>query len=226
MSGPFNVPRIRRAAVCATLLVAATTGCGDSTARETSSTDPSQASNGGSDPGAGFRGPPANSVLPDFAAPSATGSVEGDANVFQRQASEPAAPPACEVRVEGVVNICQLRKKPVVLSFLFDRGNECYAQVDRIERVKNEFPEINFVAVLFSRRERSAIAELVRRRGWTVPIGIDTDGALVNLYKVGGCPTTVFAEAGGKVQGTELGGLTEPELRNRVRGLLRAAVQR
>jgi hypothetical protein len=36
---------------------------------------------------------------------------------------------------------------------------------------------------------------------------------------VGGCPTTVFARAGGRVEATELGNLTESELRRRARRL-------
>jgi hypothetical protein len=36
---------------------------------------------------------------------------------------------------------------------------------------------------------------------------------------VGGCPTTVFARAGGKVASTALGNLTEEELRARAERL-------
>ena len=44
---------------------------------------------------------------------------------------------------------------------------------------------------------------------------------MANLYGVGGCPTTVFANAGGTVARTRLGNLTEQELRaqaERLRG--------
>ncbi len=60
----------------------------------------------------------------------------------------------------------------------------------------------------------------MRRRGWTMPVAIDTDGAVVDLYDVGGCPTTVFAREGGTVQGTSLANLSENELRRRVRRLV------
>ena len=36
---------------------------------------------------------------------------------------------------------------------------------------------------------------------------------MANLYGVGGCPTTVFARAGGRVATTKLGNLTEDQLR-------------
>jgi hypothetical protein len=43
---------------------------------------------------------------------------------------------------------------------------------------------------------------------------------VANLYGVGGCPTTVFARAGGRVAATKLGNLTEEELRRRARRLM------
>ena len=44
--------------------------------------------------------------------------------------------------------------------------------------------------------------------------------AVTNLYGVGGCPTTIFARAGGRVVDTELGNITEGELRRRAERLL------
>ena len=44
--------------------------------------------------------------------------------------------PACDVRLEGVVNLCALRERPLVLTFFFDRGADCEPQVDRTERVR------------------------------------------------------------------------------------------
>jgi hypothetical protein len=43
-------------------------------------------------------------------------------------------------------------------------------------------------------------------------VGVDHDGAVTNLYRVGGCPTTVFANSGGRVLETRLGPLTENQL--------------
>jgi hypothetical protein len=53
----------------------------------------------------------------------------------------------------------------------------------------------------------------VWERGWRQPVAIDRDGAVANLYGVGGCPTTIFARAGGRVATTKLGNLTEDQLR-------------
>jgi AhpC/TSA family len=165
--------------------------------------------------GEGLFGPEPGTRLKAFATPSARGDLEGDANVCQKEPCPEGAgrAPACELRSEDVVNLCELRRRPLILTFIFDRGADCYPQVDRTERVKSEVEEVQFATVYFSHKERDEIRRLVEARGWTQPVGVDADGGVVNLYGVGGCPTTIFARAGGKVADVELGNLTEAELR-------------
>lgn len=169
-----------------------------------------------------LRGLPPGKRLPDFAAPLATGNIEGDANVRGPHGGNKNAGkvPACEVRGRGVVNICELRRKPVVLSFIFDRGADCNPQVDRVERMRGRFPGVNFVAVFFSHEDRGTVRDIVRRRGWREPVALDRDGQLTNRYLVGGCPTTVFAYRGGRVMKTTIGPLTEGQLSAAARRLL------
>ena len=173
--------------------------------------------------GEGLEGPARGSRAPAFAAPSATGSVEGEANVCQRRPCPKSAGPvpACDVRGEQIVNLCKLRSRPLVLTFIFDRGADCYPQVDRVERVKARLPGIAFAAVFFSRKERGELRQLVEGRRWTQPVAVDEDGAVANLYGVGGCPTTVFASPGGRVVETALGNLTEAQLLRKARRLQR-----
>lgn len=171
--------------------------------------------------GEGLRGPEPGSRLKAFAAPSALGALEGDANVCQREPcpKQAGAEPACELVSEDVVNLCQLRRRPLVLTFIFDRGADCYPQVDRTERLKADLPGVQFATVFFSRKDRDEIRGLVEARRWTQPVGVDEDGAIANLYGVGGCPTTIFARPGGRVLDTELGNVTEDELRRKAERL-------
>jgi hypothetical protein len=171
--------------------------------------------------GSGIDGPRPGSVIPAFATPDARSTIDADPNVCQRASdcnSQAGPVPACDVHREGVVNVCDLRQKPLVLTFIFDRGADCYPQVDRTERVRAELPGVNFATVFFTHKEREEIQRLVEERRWRQPVALD-DGALVNLYGVGGCPTTVFTRAGGRVVATKLGNLTEEELRERARRL-------
>jgi hypothetical protein len=172
--------------------------------------------------GKGVRGPAPGERLPVFAAPLATGHLEGEANVCQHRPCPRQAGrvPACEVRSADAVNLCRLRSRPLVLTFVVTRGADCEPQVDRIERIRSALPGVGF-AVVMSGNKRGDAEQIVRRRRWTEPVAVDKDGALVNLYGVGVCPTTIFALRGGRVFQTALGNLTEDQLRSRIRGLLR-----
>ena len=79
---------------------------------------------------------------------------------------------------------------------------------------------MRFAVVYFTRKHRDEVRDIVTRRGWTMPVGVDRDGALTNLYRVGVCPTTVFAYRGGRVRRTLLGFLTEDQIRRQARTLL------
>ncbi|MEA2366676.1 MAG: hypothetical protein QOE69_2232 [Thermoleophilaceae bacterium] len=172
--------------------------------------------------GEGLFGPEPGERLPPFAAPLVQSSLEGDANVCQREpCPKNSGPvPACEVKSKDVLNVCTLRDRPLVITFVFDRGADCFPQVDRTERVRGSVPGVRFVTVYFSRKERSELRNLMTARGWTQPVAVDSDGQVANLYGVGGCPTTVFARAGGKVAQTKLGNLTEAQLRRGAQRLL------
>jgi len=166
-------------------------------------------------------GPIPGGPLPVFAAPEATGDENGsDANIRQSERGSASAGgrPACEVRGPGIVNLCELRGKPLVLSLIVTRGADCEPQLDRLARVRAEFPDVNFAAVV-SGQKREEVEKLARSRGWSFPVAVDRDGALVNLYRVGVCPTTTFAFRGGKVRETRLGNLSEDELRRSTRAL-------
>jgi hypothetical protein len=168
--------------------------------------------------GKGLFGPKRGAVLPAFASPDVRNQTldEGQPNICQR-ASECnkviGRIPACKVVGHQIVNSCQLRRRPLVLTFIFDRGADCYPQVDRVERVRPSLPGVNFVTVFFSKKKREQIRAIVRERGWRQPVAVD-DRAITDLYRVGVCPTTVFSRAGGRVVTTRLGNLTEDQLRH------------
>ena len=180
---------------------------------------------------AGLRGPERGKLLPAFAAPLATAEVEcaddedGCApNVCQRASGcngSSGTVPACEVRGEGIFNVCELRERPLVMTFLSTAGADCEPQVDRVERVRGEFPGVHFAAVV-SGEGRETVEQIVRRRAWGLPVAVDIDGKVQDLYGLGVCPSTVFSSPGGEVFATELGNLTEQQLRDRVRKLLTA----
>jgi peroxiredoxin len=166
--------------------------------------------------------------LPAFATPLAVSSLNGDANVARRAGSGASGKrPACEVRGDSVFNVCDLAaRSPLVLAFFITRGGaECRRQLDVIQRVQPRFRGVRFAAVAV-RGDRSDLRTLIRRRGWTFPIGYDRDGAVANLYGVAVCPTIVFAYPRRLTMVTDFGYLGEAKLAERVRALELASERR
>jgi hypothetical protein len=172
--------------------------------------------------------------LAQFAVPNVRSDLEGDANIAQDDCEVSSIPcpedkrrtPACRVTVEGAIRVCDLFDRPLVLSFWFTKGGECEAQEDVFEAVfDRERERANFLAVNV-RDDREKVLELADQRGWTHPIGLDSDGALSNLYRVGGCPTFVYAFPGGILHATSIGELDEQQLDAKVRDLIEASRER
>jgi hypothetical protein len=170
--------------------------------------------------GKGLRGPAVGTRLPAFAAPSAAGHISGDANVCQKEpCNKNAGPlPACDVRSDEVVTVCPRERGARVMTFVVTRGTDCEPQVDRVERIRADFPQVRFVTVV-SGDSKTETKNLAIARRWHQPVAVDTDGSVVNLYGVGVCPITVFARDG-RVRATNVGNLTEAQLRARTRRLL------
>jgi hypothetical protein len=167
--------------------------------------------------GAGYRGIPAGKRLAPFAAPLATGDHDNDVNI-QRRASG-GVPGACDVHLPGVVNLCDLREKPLVITFVANGGAGCGAQLDRVERVRGSFPGVTFLGVI-SRKSLEDAKRMVRENHWTFPVALDRDGQLLNLYGIGDCPTTVFAKKGGVSAGSRRPAMSEARLRAAVTALV------
>lgn len=166
--------------------------------------------------------------LPEFAVPDAAGRLEGDANVAQDDCATADVPcssprdPACRVRVSGAIRVCDLFDRPLVLSFWFTRGGRCVAQQDVVNRVYARYRgRVSFLS-LNVRDDRDTVRELIRDRGWRMPVGYDRDGAVDSLYRVGGCPTFAYAYPGGTLEDASIGELSVSRLEAHVRALLHA----
>jgi hypothetical protein len=173
--------------------------------------------------------------LAEFAVTDARGSVLGDANIAQDDCSTSGLPcpsgqqrsPACDVKGAGIIRVCDLFRRPLVISFWFTRGaSGCIPQQDVVDAVARRYRgRVNFLS-LDVRDSRSKVQGLIADRGWSVPVGIDSDGALSNIYNVGGCPTFVYAYPGGIGWSSSVGELDVQALSRRVDNLLRATRQR
>ncbi|HTZ88655.1 MAG TPA: redoxin domain-containing protein [Solirubrobacteraceae bacterium] len=152
----------------------------------------------------GVKGLASGEQVPAFAVPLALSSLEGDADTATH-ANEGAAGrvPACQERGPRILNVCQLYEGAPVVLALFVNGGSCTDVLDEMQALAPSFPGVRFAGVAL-KGDRDKLRRLIRSRGLTFPLGIDNDGALAALYKVGTCPQLTFIYPGGEVQGRAL----------------------
>jgi hypothetical protein len=131
--------------------------------------------------------------------------------------------PACRERGPQILNVCQLYEGAPVVLALFVDGGSCPAVLSEMQALSASFPGVRFAAVAI-KNSRSQIRKLIRSRGLTLPVALDSDGALAALYKVATCPQVTFAYPGGEVQSKALlSGPSRATLQARVAALVAAS---
>jgi len=175
----------------------------------------------------GDRGTP----LPEFAVPNVrNGDLSLDANVYQDNCSTsqnpcPAGdhrPPACRIPTNHAIRVCDLFNRPLVLSFWFTRGADCLPAQDSIDQVAARYRgRVNFLSIDV-RDDPNEVRQIVAEHAWSIPVGYDRDGAVSDLYRVGGCPTVAFAYPGGILAFAKAGTseLSQPQIAHDVQRLL------
>ena len=119
------------------------------------------------------------------------------------------------MRGPGVVNLCRLRARPLVLALIVPGPKRCEHQLDAMQRLKAAYPGVNFAAVV-SGRGKATVRSLVRKHGWTFPVALDPSLTVFGLYRAAICPTMTFAYRGGVVRESTIHPLTDAQLRARI----------
>jgi len=170
--------------------------------------------------------------LAEFAVPNAvTGTLDKDANIAQDDCStsqnpcpsDARRPSACQIHVKGAIRVCDFFNRPLVLSFWFTRGANCLPTQDILNRLAGRYRgRVNFLSIDV-RDDPAEVRRLALEHHWTMPVGYDRDGAVSDLYRVGGCPTVAFAYPGGILAFAKarLSELSERQTAADVRRLLR-----
>jgi AhpC/TSA family len=112
-----------------------------------------------------------------------------------------------------------------VLSFWFTRGANCLPTQDALNAVSEKYKgRVNFLSIDI-RDDPSSVRSIATDHGWTMPVGYDRDGAVSDLYRVGGCPTVAFAYPGGILDFAKasIAALSQPPTES---GSLRAGIER
>ncbi len=165
----------------------------------------------------GSKGVRPGTKVPPFAAPLALADLKCEPDNRDCDASvaikaRKGHPEACDIRGPKILNSCQLAERgPFVLGFLVGPSQRCIDQIDVLERLKPRFPDIQFAAIAI-KGDHDEVNAIIRRHGWTLPVGYDNDGAIANTFAVAVCPTITFVKQGGAVTTTTIGTATEREI--------------
>jgi thiol-disulfide isomerase/thioredoxin len=142
-----------------------------------------------------------------------TGPLDRDANIAQDDCatsqnpcpSDARRPSACQIPRRGAIRVCDLFDRPLVLSFWFTRGADCLPAQDVVDSVAARYRgRVSFLSIDI-RDDPADVHRITEERGWRIPVGYDRDGAVSDLYRVGGCPTVAFAYPGGILAFAKIG---------------------
>ena len=151
--------------------------------------------------------------VPKFAVPVASSDLDGDANIDPKQ--------ACKVEGADVIRVCDYFDRPLVMSFWFTKGgSQCIDQQDVFDDVTLDYKRRLGALSINVRDDRDDVRSLIEEHGWKVPAGYDRDGAVSNLYRVGGCPTFIYVRKGGVMKNATIGPASAEELNAQIRSLL------
>jgi hypothetical protein len=167
---------------------------------------------------------PSGARIPPFAAPLAIGGPPGEVDVATHANDGLAGRvAACSERGPGILNVCELYERgPVVLTLFFDAGS-CASVLGDLQTLAHSFPQVGFATVAV-KEEAAPVARLLRSKRLSIPVGVDPEGRLGELYTMVGCPQITFVYPGGIVQSAELFSVPSPAtLRARVVELLAAS---
>lgn len=151
--------------------------------------------------------------VPKFAVPVASSDLDGDANIDPKQ--------ACKVEGADVIRVCDYFDRPLVMSFWFTKGgSQCIDQQDVFDDVALDYKRRLGALSINVRDDRDDMRSLIEEHGWKVPAGYDRDGAVSNIYRVGGCPTFIYVRKGGVMKNATIGPASAEELNAQIRSLL------
>jgi cytochrome c biogenesis protein CcmG, thiol:disulfide interchange protein DsbE len=120
-----------------------------------------------------------------------------------------------------VIDVQQLRGKPVVINFWATWCRPCYEEHPvLVENARLLSPGVQFVGVVFDDTEAN-INRFLRERGLAYPTLVDEKGKTAIAYGVGGVPETFFIDPAGTIVAKFDGPLTSEALQANVQRAMR-----
>lgn len=120
----------------------------------------------------------------------------------------------------GTIRLSDLQGKPVVVNFWATWCGPCRKEFPEFIQAADEFKEQGLTIIGVNVQEpRDKVAAFVDEFGANFTIALDTNGQVVNAYRVTGLPTTIFIDRQGVVKSVYLGQLSRDVLLERLRAI-------
>ncbi len=117
------------------------------------------------------------------------------------------------------VKLSDLRGHPVMINFWATWCPPCTDEMPAIQaRYARHAPDLRVLAV-DAGEIPGTVRPFVSSNGLTFDILLDDSGAVENLYNVTAYPTTFFVDAEGYIRSVKVGGLSESELDDQLKGI-------
>jgi thiol-disulfide isomerase/thioredoxin len=127
-----------------------------------------------------------------------------------------AAPDFALVLGDGrFLRLSDLQGQPVVVNFWATWCGPCRMEMPELVNAANADPDLVVLAVDVQ-EALTPVEEFADEFQMSMPVVLDSDGKVRNLYRVPGLPTTYFIDKAGKIASVVVGPLTPPVLAERL----------
>ena len=121
----------------------------------------------------------------------------------------------------GTVKLSDLRGKGVLINFWATWCSPCRKEIPAMQKVYEKYKDRGFEVVAVNIAEtKPAISGFTRQLGLTLPVVLDRDREVTNLYNVGPIPSSFFISPEGKIVKHITGQMDEIQIEYQVNQVL------
>jgi peroxiredoxin len=111
----------------------------------------------------------------------------------------------------NVVRLSELRGQPVLINFWATWCGPCREEMPAIQARYNQRGDFAVLAVDFG-ESAERVSGFLDEIGVQLPVVLDQDGSIQDLYRIRGYPTTFFLDATGVIRFMHIGQMSEADL--------------
>ena len=111
------------------------------------------------------------------------------------------------------VTLSQLKGKPVLINFWATWCPPCRLEMPALQKVYQESSANGFMLLMVNQQEDSVtVQNFLKQNNYSLPVLLDLNGRVSDMYQVTGIPTSVFIDSQGVVQDIHVGTMPVAEL--------------